>query len=94
MDKLLIEIKELKKLMLLQKEVLTVIELSLYTGYTVDYIYKMVSLNQIPYSKPNGKKLFFSKVRIVEWLSSNKQLSEQELEEKAANYIQKKRFGK
>ncbi len=94
MDKILKEIEELKKVMLLQKEVLTIEELSLYTGYTIDYIYKMVSLKQIPYSKPNGKKLFFSKERIVEWLSSNKQLSEQELEEKAANYILKKKFGR
>ena len=94
MDKLLKEIEELKRILLLQKEVLTINELSLYTGYTVDYIYKMVSLKQIPYSKPNGKKLFFSKERIIEWLSSNKQLCEQELEEQAANYILKKKFGK
>ncbi|WP_418514111.1 helix-turn-helix domain-containing protein [Corallibacter sp.] len=80
--------------MLLQKEVFTIDELSLYTGYTVDYIYKMVHQGVIPYSKPNGKKLFFVKEEIVSWLSANKHKSDQELEIQANSYLMSKKFGR
>lgn len=94
MEQILLHIQELKKVLLLQKEVLTIDELSLYTGYTVDYIYKMVHQGILPYSKPNGKKLFFIKTEIIDWLSSNKHKSEQELENMANNYLMSKKFGK
>ncbi len=94
MDKILLQLEELKKVMLLQKEVFTIDELSLYTGYTVDYIYKMVHQGVIPYSKPNGKKLFFVKEEIVSWLSANKHKSDQELEIQANSYLMSKKFGR
>lgn len=94
MDKILLQLEELKKVMLLQKEVFTIDELSLYTGYTVDYIYKMVHQGVIPYSKPNGKKLFFIKEEIVSWLSANKHKSNQELETQANSYLMSKKFGR
>lgn len=94
MDKILSQLEELKKVMLLQKEVFTIEELSLYTGYTVDYIYKMVHQGILPYSKPNGKKLFFVKEEIISWLSANKHKSNQELEAQADSYLMSKKFGR
>jgi len=91
MEKILLELKELKMIMLLQKEVLTIDEVSLYTGYTRDYIYKLVHLKQIPSSKPHyGRKLFFNKSELIGWLTSNKQLSNEELDKKASDYLVKK----
>ena len=87
MEKILLELKELKIFLLLQKEVLTIHEVSIYTGYTIDYLYKLVHLNEIPYNKPpKGRKLFFEKKKLIEWLTSNKQIPNDELERKAANY--------
>lgn len=56
--------------MLVFKEFLTIDELATYIGFKKSYIYKLVMNNKIPYSKPNGKTLFFEKKKIDEWLFS------------------------
>lgn len=92
MDNIIEKLEEIQKVLLLQKEVLTIEELSLYTGYTIDYIYKMVHQNIIPYSKPNNKKLFFEKSQIVKWLTSKSNTPDYILEEKAQEFLSKKSF--
>lgn len=92
MNDLIQKLDNLEKLLLLQKEVLTIEELSLYTGYTIDYIYKMVHQNIIPYSKPNNKKLFFEKKKVVAWLTSNSNTPEYILDERAQQLVSKKSF--
>ncbi|MBM7074387.1 helix-turn-helix domain-containing protein [Shewanella sp. 202IG2-18] len=47
-------------------------ECSDYTGLTKNYIYKLTHLKLIPHFKPNGKKLFFKRQDIDDWLLSNK----------------------
>jgi len=94
MEELLLQIKELKKVLILQKEILTIEELSLYTGYTVDYIYKLVHQGSIPYTKPPlGRKLFFVKEEIVNWLTYHKHYSSQEIDAMANSYIMTKKLG-
>ncbi|UAB82866.1 helix-turn-helix domain-containing protein [Zunongwangia sp. SCSIO 43204] len=69
------------------KEILTVEDLINYTGYKRSYIYKLVHNNVIPFSKPNGKTLFFEKSEIDSWLLQNKSQSESQIEDKAKDYI-------
>ncbi|WBL24510.1 helix-turn-helix transcriptional regulator [Zunongwangia sp. HGR-M22] len=69
------------------KEILTVEDLINYTGYKRSYIYKMVHKNILPFSKPNGKTLFFEKSEIDRWLLQNKSQSESQIEDKAQDYI-------
>ncbi|WP_449401362.1 helix-turn-helix domain-containing protein [Chryseobacterium wanjuense] len=45
----------------MQRVFFNVEELADYTGFSKSYIYKLVHSNIIPYSKPNGKTLFFEK---------------------------------
>ncbi|MDM1508303.1 excisionase family DNA-binding protein [Myroides odoratimimus] len=73
------------------KEILSVEELEKYTGFKKSYIYHLVHFNKIPYSKPNGKYLFFQKSEIDEWLLKNKSLSDDQIQEKAREYVLKKR---
>ncbi|MDM1353277.1 MULTISPECIES: helix-turn-helix transcriptional regulator [Myroides] len=73
------------------KEILSVEELEKYTGFKKSYIYHLVHFSKIPYSKPNGKYLFFEKSEIDEWLLKNKSLSDDQLQEKAREYVLKKR---
>lgn len=73
------------------KEILSVEELEKYTGFKKSYIYHLVHFSKIPYSKPNGKYLFFQKSEIDEWLLKNKSLSDDQIQEKAREYILKKR---
>ncbi len=68
------------------KQILTVEDLINYTGFSRSYIYKLVHKSIIPYSKPNGKTLFFQKNEIDEWLLQNKSSSISQLEKKALNY--------
>lgn len=73
------------------KEILSVEELEKYTGFKKSYIYHLVHYNKIPYSKPNGKYLFFQKSEINEWLLKNKYLSDDQIQTKAREYVLKKK---
>ena len=54
------------------KKMLTVDEVSAYTGLSKSTIYKMTSGNTIPHYKPNGKILYFKKTELDKWLATNK----------------------
>lgn len=54
------------------KAALTVDECALYTGMAKSYIYKLTHEGIIPHSKPNGKKIFFDRLELDQWLLGNK----------------------
>lgn len=69
------------------KSILTVDDLIDYTGFKRSYIYKLVHLGEIPYSKPQGKMLFFDREEIDQWLRQNKSQSKAQIENKALDYF-------
>lgn len=71
------------------KPILNVDELSDYTGFKKSYIYKLVHANLLPYSKPNGKILFFEKSKIDQWLLSNNSKSHDEILAESVEYASK-----
>ena len=73
------------------KPILNVEELAEYTGFKKSYIYKLVHSNSLPFSKPNGKILFFDKSKIDEWLLSNSSKSNNEIEQEAIEFALKKK---
>lgn len=91
MDNLILEkLLSIETLLLDKKKVLNPDELANYTGYSKSTIYKMVQNNVLPYSKPNGKHLFFDKEEIDEWLLSNKSKSKLQLKYEASKYTSRK----
>ena len=52
----------------MSKQILTIDEVCQYTGYAKSYIYKLTAAGIIPSSKPNGKKIFFDKDKLNEWI--------------------------
>ena len=70
-----------------QKSVLTLAELSRYTGLSKSCLYKLTSSRKIPFSCPNGKTLFFDKAAIDKWLLSNPVCTADEIDIAAANYV-------
>lgn len=68
------------------KQILTVDDLINYTGFSRSYIYKLVHMNILPYSKPNGKTLFFQKSEIDSFLLQNKNASITQINQKAIDY--------
>lgn len=91
-DSIFERLDQLERLIVgLNKTILNVEDLINYTGYKRSYIYKLVHNNVIPFSKPNGKTLFFEKSEIDTWLLQNKSQSISQIEDKAHDYINKSR---
>jgi len=55
-----------------EKNILTVDEVISYTGFSQKQIYKLTSSRQIPHYKPSGRKLFFKKDEIDEWITQGR----------------------
>lgn len=72
------------------KSILNVEELAEYTGFKKSYIYKLVHENLIPYSKPNGKVLFFDRQKIDEFLLQNASKSKDEISKEAIEFSLRK----
>ena len=57
-----------------------------YLGYKKSYVYKMTSIGILPFSKPNGKKIFFDREKLEAWMLSNANKSLTERQCEAATY--------
>lgn len=68
------------------KEVLTVEEAAMLTGYAVNGIYQLTSEKRIPHYKKNGR-LYFRKSELEGWMTQHKVLTEQEINSKADTYL-------
>jgi excisionase family DNA binding protein len=58
-----------------------------YTGYSQSYMYKLTTAGVIPFSKPNGKKIFFDRDRLEAWMLSNASSTQEEKQINAATYV-------
>ena len=80
-------INYLKIKRMVEKEILTLEEFSLYSGFSKAHIYKLTHFNKIPHYKPGGKMVFFRLEEVKEWLLSNRISSTGELEIQASKYM-------
>ncbi|WP_372772355.1 helix-turn-helix domain-containing protein [Mangrovibacterium sp.] len=76
---------------LLKKEVLTFADACKYLDISASHLYKLTSQKKIPHFCPQGKRLYFNRTEIDQWLQSNRQDTSDEIETAAANYILKNR---
>lgn len=81
------DIAELKTAMLQAKTVFSPREAAKYMGISQSTLYKMTSAGIVPFSKPNGKLLYFSRAALDIWLLSNPSKSVEQKETAAATYI-------
>ncbi|EKT4499467.1 helix-turn-helix domain-containing protein [Flavobacterium psychrophilum] len=72
---------------LLMKEVLNFNDACNYLDISASHLYKLTSQKSIPHFCPQGKKLYFNRVELDEWLQRNRQTSTDEIETMAANYL-------
>lgn len=73
--------------LLCAKSVLTVDDVALLTGQSKRTIYRLTSARQIPYYKPNGKTIYFSRADVEKWLLQNRLASDTEISQHAINEI-------
>lgn len=94
MDAVLLEILELKKLIqeqsLLKKDVLNFNEAAQYLELSHSHLYKQTSAGEIPFYKPNGKKLYFKRSELEDWMLRNRNTTTDELTQEVANSLIKK----
>lgn len=92
--KILEQLDRIEKLMRASKTVLSLEEASEYTGISRSYLYKLTARGEIPFSKPRGKMIYFSREKLDHWLLSNSRKSEKEIKTEALNYTfrNKRRF--
>jgi excisionase family DNA binding protein len=65
-------------------------EVSKYLNLSVSAIYKLTSTSEIPHYK-SGKRLYFKKEDIDEWIFSNRIKTNADIEKEAMDYISKNR---
>jgi excisionase family DNA binding protein len=71
----------------LQNKVLTFEQGCEYLGYAKSYVYKLTSAGILPFSKPNGKSIFFDREKLEAWMLSNPKISRAENQIQAATHI-------
>jgi excisionase family DNA binding protein len=85
------EINEIKELLLAlniqQKEFLTVEDVTVYLQLSKSCLFKMTSNKEIPFYKPGGKKLYFKRSELDEWVFSSKVVSNDNLADETENYL-------
>lgn len=65
----------------------TLEEAARYIGISKSHLYKLTSEKKIPHYKPQNKKIYFEKTELKNWILTNRNSSEQELEAQANEYI-------
>ncbi len=76
----------IKEQNMLKKEMLTFKEASVYINVSDSHLYKMTHHREVPHFCPNGKKLYFKRSELDQWLQRNRKVSKEELESEAARY--------
>ena len=69
------------------KEVLSLEECAMFTGYSKNHLYRMTSQRQIPFYKPMGGRITFKKSEIEAWLLQNRQATDAEISSRATTYV-------
>lgn len=87
LEKQLHEIKEI--LAEENDDLLNVKEAAIFLKFETAYIYRLINQNKIPYYKPNGGKVLFSKRGLRKWVLEHKFKSKQEIQDEANEYLKK-----
>ena len=70
-----------------QPKPLTLKEAAEFLDFSKSYLYRLTSQGRIPCYKPEGKRVYFDRAELVDWLKRNRNRTQEETEEKAASYI-------
>ena len=81
----------IEKLLRGQKSVLTFEEGCEFTGLSRTYMYKLTHRNKVPFFKPHGKHIYFSREELEKWLMKNPVKTSEQKEQEAINYVARKR---
>jgi excisionase family DNA binding protein len=69
------------------QKVMTLQQACDYLGFKKSYVYKLCSAGILPFSKPNGKCIFFEREKLESWMLQNATKSRNEKQIEAATYV-------
>lgn len=72
---------------ILSKEILTLEEAAEYLQLSKSCLYKMTSSKEIPYYVPGGKKIYFRRIELDNWILNSKVNSVNESDLEVENYL-------
>ena len=70
-----------------QPKPLTLKEAAEFLDFSRSYLYRLTSQGRVPHYKPEGKRVYFDRAELVDWLKRNRNRTQEETEEKAASYF-------
>jgi excisionase family DNA binding protein len=70
-----------------QPKPLTLKEAAEFLDFSRSYLYRLTSQGRVPCYKPEGKRVYFDRAELVNWLKRNRNRTQEEIEETAASYI-------
>ena len=79
-DQIIKKLERIESLLSFNKKILSFSDMLAFTGMSESRLYKLTSSRKIPFSKV-GRSLYFDKKLIEEWLMSNPNLTDDEIEE-------------
>lgn len=78
---------KIEEQILTTKEFLDLNEASIYMKLSKSALYKLTSRGEIAYYQPGGKKIFFYKTDLHEWIKKGKVQSNSDLEDEVDSYL-------
>lgn len=66
-------------------------EASEFLGLSVSYVYTLCNQKKLCHYKPNGKKIYFLRQDLLDFMTRNKVSSESQVNDKAMEYINRSR---
>lgn len=76
--------RDLKFLVIQKKEILTIDDVALILNVSTSQIYKLTMMGEIKFYKPHGKKIYFRRSDVDEWVFKDQEINEaKELDDQA-----------
>ena len=82
-----LEAIERYSLLAAKNDALTIDDAAVLTGMSKSHIYKLTCSKQIPFYRPSGKLIYFSRLELEGWLKQNRVTPEYEAEQQAIAYV-------
>ncbi len=68
-------------------QIMNLEETAKYLDLSKSYLYKLTMTHQIPHYKPKGKRIYFNKSEIDQWVMKTPIKTAQKLEDEANDYV-------
>jgi len=90
-DSILEKLNHVEKMLAEQNDVpMSFKQAAAYLDMSESCLYKFTCKNQIRHYKPNGKKIYFNKPDLKEWVFKNRVKTAEEIDQEAVNRVMNK----